>query len=41
MRFKEWSGKAVVHCHIVHHEDQGMMSNVIIKKAPRGGGVSG
>jgi len=41
MRFKQWSGKTVIHCHILYHEDQGMMSNLIIKKAPRSPGVSG
>ena len=41
MRFKQWSGKSVVHCHILYHEDQGMMSQLMIKKAPRSPGVSG
>jgi len=35
IRFKQWHGKAVIHCHILYHEDQGMMTNMIIKKAPR------
>ncbi|MFM9166086.1 MAG: multicopper oxidase domain-containing protein, partial [Candidatus Limnocylindrus sp.] len=35
MRFKQWSGKAVMHCHILYHEDQGMMTNMVIKKKPR------
>lgn len=32
MRFREWSGKSVFHCHIVNHEDTGMMKNFLIKK---------
>jgi len=32
MRFKQWSGKTVMHCHIMPHEDQGMMTNILIKK---------
>lgn len=31
MRFKQWTGKTVMHCHILPHEDQGMMTNVIIQ----------
>ena len=34
IRFKQWSGKAVMHCHILYHEDQGMMTNMIINKKP-------
>lgn len=30
MRFKEWTGKAVFHCHILPHEDTGMMQNFLI-----------
>lgn len=30
MRFKEWTGKAVYHCHILPHEDTGMMQNFLI-----------
>ncbi|GAC1392808.1 MAG: hypothetical protein NVSMB31_11360 [Vulcanimicrobiaceae bacterium] len=30
MRFKQWTGKAVFHCHILQHEDTGMMQNIII-----------
>jgi suppressor of ftsI len=30
MRFKEWSGKSVFHCHILPHEDTGMMQNFLI-----------
>ncbi len=29
-RFRDWTGKTVIHCHIVDHEDQGMMKNVLI-----------
>jgi len=32
MRFKEFTGKAVFHCHILPHEDTGMMSNLTIRK---------
>lgn len=28
--FKEWTGKAVYHCHILPHEDTGMMQNFLI-----------
>jgi peroxiredoxin len=30
MRFRDWTGDTVLHCHIVDHEDQGMMKNVRI-----------
>jgi len=30
MRFKEFSGKSVYHCHILIHEDTGMMQNFMI-----------
>ena len=30
MRFKEYVGKAVYHCHILPHEDTGMMQNFLI-----------
>ncbi|MGO4211000.1 multicopper oxidase domain-containing protein [Terriglobus sp. YAF25] len=30
MRFKEWTGKSVFHCHILPHEDTGMMQNFLI-----------
>jgi FtsP/CotA-like multicopper oxidase with cupredoxin domain len=30
MRFVEWTGKSVYHCHILPHEDTGMMNNFII-----------
>lgn len=29
-RFREWVGKSVYHCHILPHEDTGMMQNVLI-----------
>lgn len=32
MRFKEFVGKSVFHCHILPHEDTGMMQNFLIKK---------
>jgi suppressor of ftsI len=30
IRFKEWTGKSVFHCHILNHEDTGMMNNILI-----------
>lgn len=30
-RFREWTGKAVYHCHILPHEDTGMMQNFLIR----------
>jgi suppressor of ftsI len=32
VKFKEWVGKDVFHCHIIPHEDAGMMQNVLLKK---------
>ncbi|MEK6410080.1 MAG: multicopper oxidase domain-containing protein [Acidobacteriota bacterium] len=29
-KFKQWTGKAVYHCHILPHEDTGMMANFLI-----------
>lgn len=29
MRYKQWYGKTVFHCHKLPHEDQGMMANVM------------
>jgi len=29
-RFKEYRGKSVFHCHILPHEDTGMMANFLI-----------
>jgi len=31
MRFKEFAGKTVFHCHITAHEDTGMMRNLLIE----------
>ncbi len=33
MRFREFTGKTVLHCHILDHEDQGMMENLVILPA--------
>ena len=30
MKFKEFTGKSVFHCHILPHEDTGMMENFLI-----------
>ena len=30
MRYQTWTGKAVFHCHILPHEDTGMMQNFLI-----------
>ena len=30
MRFLGWPGKTVFHCHILPHEDTGMMQNFLI-----------
>jgi FtsP/CotA-like multicopper oxidase with cupredoxin domain/peroxiredoxin len=30
MRFRDFTGETVLHCHIVDHEDQGMMKNILI-----------
>ncbi|HWG18883.1 MAG TPA: multicopper oxidase family protein [Terracidiphilus sp.] len=30
MRFKQWTGKSVFHCHILPHEETGMMQNFLI-----------
>ncbi|HXJ92092.1 MAG TPA: multicopper oxidase domain-containing protein, partial [Terriglobia bacterium] len=35
-RFKEWTGKSVFHCHILPHEDTGMMQNFLILEKPPG-----
>jgi len=32
MRFKQWTGKSVFHCHILPHEETGMMQNFLILK---------
>ncbi len=31
MKFREWRGKSVFHCHILPHEDTGMMRNFLIR----------
>ena len=31
MRFRQWTGKSVYHCHILPHEDTGMMQNFLIR----------
>lgn len=31
-RFEQWAGKTVYHCHILPHEDTGMMANLLIQK---------
>ena len=33
MRFRDFTGDTVLHCHIVDHEDQGMMKNIRIEPA--------
>ncbi|WP_457652040.1 multicopper oxidase family protein [Rhodocaloribacter sp.] len=30
MKFRQWTGKSVYHCHILPHEDTGMMQNFLI-----------
>jgi FtsP/CotA-like multicopper oxidase with cupredoxin domain len=37
MKFEQWLGKSVFHCHILPHEDTGMMQNFLIVD-PSGGG---
>jgi FtsP/CotA-like multicopper oxidase with cupredoxin domain len=32
MRFRTFTGKAVFHCHILFHEDHGMMGIIQFKK---------
>lgn len=34
--YKQWTGKAVYHCHILPHEDTGMMQNVLILDPAKG-----
>ncbi len=36
MRFKEYVGKSVYHCHILPHEDTGMMQNFLIVDPKKG-----
>jgi len=35
-RFEDWTGNSVYHCHILDHEDEGMMHRIML--APRAGG---
>ncbi len=41
MRFEDFAGKTVLHCHVLDHEDQGMMQSLEIvrrvRKGPTGG----
>jgi suppressor of ftsI len=37
--FRQWTGKAVYHCHILPHEDTGMMQNFLILDTPGGHGT--
>ena len=30
VRYKQWRGKDVFHCHKLVHEDQGMMANTLL-----------
>jgi FtsP/CotA-like multicopper oxidase with cupredoxin domain len=30
VRFKQWQGKSVYHCHILAHEDTAMIANFLI-----------
>lgn len=39
--FKEWTGKSVFHCHILPHEDTGMMQNFLILEPSASGGHGG
>jgi hypothetical protein len=33
LKFKQWTGKSVFHCHILPHEDTGMMQNILLLPA--------
>jgi L-ascorbate oxidase len=39
-RYERYIGEYVLHCHILDHEDQGMMQNVSIRLSDGAGGVS-
>ena len=39
-RYEDFKGKFVLHCHILDHEDQGMMQNVRIAVPDGNGGVA-
>ena len=41
MRFQRYIGDFVMHCHILDHEDQGMMQNVRISLPDGMGGIVG
>ena len=41
MRFRDYTGDTVLHCHIVDHEDQGMMKNIRILPAGNPGPDAG
>ena len=38
-RFLDYSGEFVFHCHLLTHEDQGMMQNVRVKSTPNHRGI--
>lgn len=40
-RYQRYIGAFVLHCHILDHEDQGMMENVLVYLPDGQGGVSG
>ena len=40
-RYQRYIGEFVLHCHILDHEDQGMMQNVMISLPDGNGGVTG
>jgi len=33
-RFEDFTGRFVLHCHILNHEDIGMMQQIEVYKAP-------
>ena len=35
MRYRTFTGKAVLHCHILFHEDNAMMGIIQFKKKPK------
>ena len=39
-RYERYIGEFVLHCHILDHEDQGMMQNVSIRLPDGAGGVT-
>ncbi|NLR98036.1 multicopper oxidase domain-containing protein [Rhizobium sp. P38BS-XIX] len=39
-RYEHFIGHYVLHCHILDHEDQGMMQNVCIELSDGGGGAN-